>query len=32
MADPELDRDAAILWLAVPLLPVLLILFMAGCP
>ncbi len=31
MADPTLDTDAAWLWLIVPLVPALLILFQAGC-
>jgi hypothetical protein len=31
MADPKLDTDAAWLWLIVPAVPVLLILFQAGC-
>jgi hypothetical protein len=32
MSDPALDTDAAWLWLIVPALPVLILLFQAGCP
>lgn len=32
MADPALDKDATILLLVVPLVPLLLLLLQAGCP